>query len=323
MLRRREMLAGTTAAAAFGLLGGRAAEAQQLLQSLFVFVPAGPGGGWDGLARALELVARPAGLVGSFQFENVGGAGGMVGLPRFVSTRRNRPDAIMTGGAIMVGAALTNKSPVSIRDVPPIARLTEEAGAIVVPTDSEFRDIRGFLDALSRDSRGTAVAGGSAGGIDHITLGLMLASMGKSARDASYVAMPSGAQVATAILGGQVKAAVSGWSEFSEQIKAGRMRVLATTGDKRNDPAVPTLRESGLNVVTTNWRGVWGAPGINAAARQNLIRLMTEIHQLPAWTELLATRGWDDAFLAGDDFAQFIERDYASTEKILREIGLV
>jgi putative tricarboxylic transport membrane protein len=135
--------------------------------------------------------------------------------------------------------------------------------------------------------------------------------------------MPSGAQVATAILGGQVKAAISGWSEFAEQVKSGRMRVLASTGERRTDPTVPTLKESGLNVVTTNWRGVWGAPGITPAARQNLIRLMTEIHRQPAWAELLRTRDWDDAFMAGDEFAAFIERDYAATEKSLKEIGLV
>ncbi|MCC7282666.1 MAG: tripartite tricarboxylate transporter substrate binding protein [Acetobacteraceae bacterium] len=321
MFTRRVALAGATAA--LGLAASRAALAEQLFQSLFIFVPAGPGGGWDGLARAIELVARPAGLVGSFQFENVGGAGGMVGLPRFVSSRRGRPDALMTGGAIMVGAALTNRSPVSVRDVTPVARLTEEAGAIVVPADSEFRDVRGFLDALSANPGAVSVAGGSAGGIDHITLGIILASLGKSARQASYVAMQSGAQVATAIMGAQVKAAISGWSEFSEQIKAGRMRVLATTGGHRNDPNVPTLKDSGLDIVTTNWRGVWGAPGITPAARKNLVDLMIAIHRLPAWGELLKTRGWDDAFLPGDEFSQFIESDYKSTEKILKEIGLV
>ena len=113
-----------------------------------MFVPAAPGGGWDGLGRAIEQVARGAGLVGNFQFENVGGAGGSVGLPRFVAQRRGRPDSLMVAGSVMVGATLTNKTPVGIKDVTPIARLTEEVGAVVVPASSDIRDIKGFFDAL-------------------------------------------------------------------------------------------------------------------------------------------------------------------------------
>ena len=121
-IRRRNVLA-----AAAGLSAGaglaRPASAQQLFNSMFVFVPAGPGGGWDGLGRAIEQASRAAGLVGSFQFENVGGAGGTVGLPRFVSQRRGRGEAIMVAGAVMVGATITNKTPVGIKDLTPVARM--------------------------------------------------------------------------------------------------------------------------------------------------------------------------------------------------------
>ncbi len=108
MTQRRTFLA---AAAALGL-SPRLALAQQRFASIFMFVPAGPGGGWDGLGRAIEQAARAAGLVGTFQFENVGGAGGTVGLPRFLSQRRGRADALMISGSVMVGATLTNKTPV-------------------------------------------------------------------------------------------------------------------------------------------------------------------------------------------------------------------
>src|SRR5690349_12436118 len=101
MLDRRHLLAATAGLAAGRLPG--LADAEQRFASLYMFIPAGPGGGWDGLGRAIEQVARQAGLVGTFQFENVGGAGGTVGLPRFVAQRRGRPDSLMVGGSIMVG----------------------------------------------------------------------------------------------------------------------------------------------------------------------------------------------------------------------------
>lgn len=299
------------------------AVAQQRFASIYMFVPAGPGGGWDGLGRAVEQVARGAGLVGSFQFENVGGAGGTVGLPRFIGQRRGRGDALMVAGAVMVGAVLTNRTPVGIKDVTPVARMTTEPGVIVVPASSEFQNLQGLLDALKANPGAVSVGGGSAGGIDHITLGLMLKALGRNAREASYVAFAGGGPAQAAILGAQVKAGISGVSEFSEQIKAGRMRALATTGETRSLDGVPTLKESGLDIVIGNWRGLFGAPGINATQRQALSDLVTAVHALPAWRQLLETRGWDDAFLTGVAFEEFLARDQRETEAVLRDIGLV
>ena len=320
MSTRRHILAATTGLLAAALAGD--AGAQQRLASLHMFIPAGPGGGWDGLGRAIEQVARQAGLVGTFQFENVGGAGGSVGLPRFVGQRRGRPDALMVTGSIMVGATLTNRTPVGMKDLTPVARLTEEAGVVVVPASSDIQDLAGLLAALKANPRAVSVAGGSAGGTDHIILGLMLQKLGRQPREASFVAFPGGGPAQAAILGGQVAAGISGWSEFSEQIKAGRVRALATTGERRLDPAVPTLKESGLDVVATNWRGVFGAPGINPTQRQALVDLMTAIHATEAWRRILEDRGWEDAFLTGTAFDQFLERDRAETESVLKDLGL-
>ncbi len=321
MTTRRFLLGAAGAIPALSLLG-RPAAAQQLFDSIYMFIPAGPGGGWDGLGRAIEQVARQASLVGSFQFDNVGGAGGTVGLPRFISQRRGRGNAMMVAGSVMVGAVLTNRTPVGIKDVTPIARMTEEVGVVVVPANSEFKDIAGLLTALRSNPGAVSVAGGSAGGTDHITLGLILKALGRNPREASYVAFAGGGPAQAAIMGGQVKAGISGYSEFAEQIKAGRMRALATTGERRSQPDVPTLKEAGLEVVTSNWRGVFGPPGLSASDREKQVQLMTQIHALPAWKEMLQTRGWDDAFLAGQDFDRFLQRDIADTETVLRELGL-
>ena len=317
MPRRRSLLA-----APFLLLPAALARAEQRFPSLSMLIPAGPGGGWDGLGRAVEAVCRQAGLVGSFQFENIGGAGGTLGLTRFVASRRGRGDALLVGGSIMVGSVLTNKTPVGLQNVTPVARLTEEADVIVVPAQSPIQDLRGLLDALKANPGQVSVAGGSAGGTDHIGLGLILKALGRSAREASYVAFAGGGPAQAAILGAQVSAGMSGLSEFAEQIKAGRMRALATTGETRSDPAIPTLKESGVAVSITNWRGVFAPPGVRPEAREKLAALMTEMHALPAWAEMLKTRDWADAFLTGPAFEQFLEQDRTQTEAVLKEIGL-
>ncbi|MDW8445193.1 MAG: tripartite tricarboxylate transporter substrate-binding protein [Acetobacteraceae bacterium] len=273
--------------------------------------------------RAIEQAARAAGLVGSFQFENVGGAGGMVGLPRFVNQRRGQANALIVGGSVMVGAGITNRSPVTIRDVVPIARLTEEAGVVVVPPNSPHRDWASLAAALRSNPAAVPVGGGSAGGTDHIALGLILKALGRNPREASYVAFAGGGPAQAAILGGQVAAGISGYSEFAEQIKAGRMRALATTGSERIPGTdIPTLKELGVNVTAANWRGVFGAPGITPAQRQALIDLITAVHATAQWKEILAQRAWTDAFLAGDAFAAFLHEDIAQTEAVLRDLGL-
>jgi putative tricarboxylic transport membrane protein len=320
-MRRRHILTAAAGLPALGLLP-RPAAAQQRFANMYVFVPAGPGGGWDGLGRAIEQASRGAGLVGNFQFENVGGAGGTVGLPRFVSQRRGRGEAIMVAGAVMVGSVITNRTPVGIKDVTPIARMTTEPGIIVVPASSPFQTLADFLNALRANPGQVSVAGGSAGGVDHITLGLILKALGKNAREASYVAFAGGGPAQAAILGAQVRAGISGVSEFAEQVKAGRMRALATTGETRSLDNVPTLKESGIDIVLGNWRGVFGPPGINANQRQALTDWMTAMHATRQWREILERQGWDDAFLTGTAFEEFLRKDQADTEQVLRDIGL-
>lgn len=299
-----------------------AGTTRQHFPTLSLFIPANPGGGWDGLGRAVEHAAKAAGLVGTFAFENVGGAGGTVGLPRFLNTRRGRPDALLVSGAAMVGATITNRTPVTLGDTIPIARLTDESAVIVVPADSPYRTIADLIAALRADPRAVPVSGGGVGTTDHVAFALVLRAIGKSAREASFVAFPGGGQAQSAVIGGQVRAGIAGWAEFSEQVRAGRVRALATTGERRADAAIPTLRESGLDVISTNWRGLFAPPGITPAARAALVDFATALHASAPWQALLAERGWDDAFLTGDAFDAFLARDRADTETVLKDLGL-
>lgn len=323
MINRRQIMTGALALPALALTArGAPARAEALYPALRLFIPANPGGGWDGLGRSIEHVVRRTGLVDAVQVENVGGAGGTVGLPRFLAQYRNRPEGLMVAGSVMVGAAIANKSPFGVLDVAPIARLTEEVSVIVVPPDSPIQDLRGFLDRLKENPGAVSVAGGSAGGTEHITLGLILKALGRSAREASYVAYSGGGPAQAAVLGGQVVAAISGISEFGEQIRAGRLRALATTGERRAGPDVTTLKEAGLEVALPTWRGVFAAPSLTAPQKAALVTLMERMHASAEWKEVLTQRGWDDAWLPGEAFGQFLAKEVAETATVLKEIGL-
>jgi putative tricarboxylic transport membrane protein len=319
-MQRRRLIAG--AAALPFLPGRRRALAAEPLPGLNLLIPAAPGGGWDGLGRAIEHVAVQAGLVGRFQFENLPGGAGTVGLARFVTTRRGKADSLMVSGASVVGAAIASKSPVSLKDVVPVARLTEEAGVLVVPADSEFRTIGELAEALRKEPRGIPIAGAGGGTVDHIILCLLFKALGRKPLDAQFVSFPGGGATQAAVIGAQVKAAIAGWGEFSEQVASGRVRALATSGTRRLRPDVPTLRESGYDVTATNWRGIFAPPDTPAQARRALVDVATALHEAPLWTEVMKTRGWDDAFLTGPEFGNFIARDQSDTEGVLKELGL-
>jgi putative tricarboxylic transport membrane protein len=299
------------------------AQAKPLFDTINMFVPAAPGGGWDGTARAIERAATVSGLVGNFQFENVGGAGGMIGLPRFVNQRKGQGNSLMVGGSVMVGAGITNKSPVTMRNVVPVARLTEESSVIVVPAGGKIKTWNELVAALKANPKAVSVAGGSAGGTDHIVLGLMIKELGRNPREAAYVAFAGGGPANAAILGNQVTAGVSGYSEFEDQIKAGRMIPLAVSGNIRIPGVnVPTMRELGLNVAVANWRGVFAAPGVTTAQRDKLVELMSKLNQSTAWQQELVTRKWTGVYLADLPFEREINKDMADTEAVLKDLGL-
>ncbi len=299
------------------------AQGKPLFDTLNMFVPAAPGGGWDGTARAIERAAKAAGLVGNMPFENVGGAGGMVGLPRYVNQRKGQGNSLMVGGSVMVGAGIANKSPITMRNVTPIARLTEEAGVVAVPTNGKIKNWKDLEAAIKANPKAVSVAGGSAGGTDHILLGMIIKALGRNPREAAYVAFAGGGPANAAILGGQVVAGISGYSEFEEQIKAGRMIPLAVSGNRRIPGVnVPTLTELGVNVTAANWRGVFAPPGISQAQRDALIEFITRVNASEAWKKELETRKWTDVFLTERPFEREIDANIKATELIMKDLGL-
>lgn len=321
-ITKRDFIQLGAAAVAALALPARA-QGKPMFDAVNMFVPAAPGGGWDSTARAFEKVAKAAGLVGNMQFENVGGAGGMVGLPRFVNQRKGQGNAVMVGGSVMVGAGIANKSPITIKDVTPLARLTEEAAVVVVPAGGKFKSWGELTAALKANPKSVSVAGGSAGGTDHLVLGLMIKALGGNARDAAYVAFAGGGAATAAILGNQVTAGISGYSEFEEHIKSGKMVALATSGRSRIAGInVPTMAEQGVDVVMTNWRGIFAAPGISAAQRAQLMDFVGKVVAHPGWKAELAARKWDDAFLTEQPFQRELNWDIERVGALMKDLGL-
>jgi putative tricarboxylic transport membrane protein len=289
-----------------------------------IMAPASPGGGWDSTARTMQEVLLAEGISGSVQVENVPGAGGTVGLAQFVAGSSGDPSKLIVGGYVMVGAILTNASPVSLADVTPVARLTGEAVAIAVPAASPIQTIGELVDQLKTDPGAVAWAGGSAGGVDHITVGLLAKAAGVDPTKINYVAFSGGGEALAALLGGQVTAGVSGVGEFLPQVEAGTLRIIAvTSGERWTNTDAPTLKEAGFDVEVLNWRMVAAAPGLDDAQKAAVMADIEKLATSEGWKKALADKGWQDTYLAGAEFEAQLAREVETTTAILKDIGLV
>ncbi len=289
--------------------------------SLKMMIPANPGGGWDQTGRGLAAAMQSGRLVSSVQFDNKGGAAGIIGLAQFVNSSKGDPNAVMIGGMVMVGGIILGKSAVNLSQVTPIARLTSEWEVIVVPAASPLKSMAELVKMLKENPGKVSWGGGSAGGTDHILAGLIARAVGVDAAKVNYVPYKGGGEAIAAILGGHVTVGVSGLGEFAEQVKAGKMRALAQSSPAKLD-GIASLKEQGIDVELGNWRGIFGAPGITPQQRDALVMLVKDATETPAWKATLEKLGWTPVFLGGDAYGKFIEEDIKRVGAIIESLGL-
>jgi putative tricarboxylic transport membrane protein len=295
-----------------------AAPAFAEVKSLEIIAPAAPGGGWDQHARSVQQVLQSQKLVPNVQVVNIPGAGGTIG------TAKKRTPTLLVGGQIMVGAIITNKSAVTLDQVTPLARLTGEYSALVVPANSPIQSLKDLLDKLKAEPGSVSWGGGSAGGSDQILAGLIAKEAGLEPSKVNYVATAGGGEVLAAVLGGHITTAVSGYNEFAPQIQAGKLRALAVSSAERL-PGVdtPTLKEQGINLEFVNWRGIFAPAGLKPAEVKEYDALMTKVTSSAEWKELAKQRGWIDLYLPSTEFAAFLKTERSQIETTLTELGLV
>ncbi len=305
------------------LTTGSGARTGTSIPGLRIMVPNTPGGGYDITARTAAKNAEDAGVTHSIEVFNLPGAGGTVGLSRTVNEHGNGKLAMLMGLGV-VGAVQTNHAPSTLSDATPIARLIEEPNIVVVPKNSKYRTIQQLVADWKKNPGSMPVGGGSSpGGPDHLAPMLMARATGIEPKSVNYVPFDGGGELLASVLGGKVAFGVSGIGEYRDQIESGELRLLAVTGPERvKGFDAPTLKEAGIDVEFTNWRGIVAPPGLSDAERERLIAFFTELHGTKEWRESMRRNGWDDAFLTGEKFGRFVTEQENRVDSVLKELGL-
>jgi putative tricarboxylic transport membrane protein len=303
--------------------GGGGGGGNRQMTGLKLLVGTAPGGGFDQTARAAAKAMEDARLARNVEVQNLPGAGNTIALQRLVNEKGNGK-VMQQMGLGLVGGVYTNKSEATLDQTTPIARLTEEPEIVVVNKESPYQSFDQLLSAWKADPGKVTVGGGSSpGGPDHLAPMLIAKSAGIDPKQVNFVSYDGGGELLAAVLGGQVAFGVTGVGETKDQIEAGEIRPLAVTSAQPVQGLdAKTLKEQGVDLEFTNWRG-WVAPGeLSEGDRQALIDLATRMHDSQQWKDALAQFGWTDAFMVGDEYANFLKAEDQRVADVLNELGL-
>ena len=290
---------------------------------LEILVGTAPGGGFDQTARVAAKAMEDANLARNVQVQNLAGAGGTIALQKLVNSKGNG-DLIQQMGLGVVGSVYTNKSEATLEQTTPLARLTEEPEIVVVNKDSPYQSFDQLLAAWKADPGKVSVGGGSSpGGPDHLAPMLMAQTVGIDPKQVNFVSFDGGGELLGAVLGNQVAFGVTGVGETKDQIEAGEIRALAVTSAEPVEGLdAKTLKEQGVDLEFTNWRGWVAPPELEGGDKEALIELATKMHDSQEWKDALATNGWTDAFMAGDEYAAFLKSEDQRVAEVLDQLGL-
>jgi putative tricarboxylic transport membrane protein len=313
MLRKKARTAAVIAALAFA--GGACAEWTPT-KPVEVIVHTGPGGGSDVLARAMVSMLEKEKLVPvRMQVVNKPGGNGAVAAAA-IYEKKDDPHVIGLITSVWIAGPLTSsEATVSVHDLKPIAQLMLEPAVFAVKADSPFKTLKEFVDAAKARPGQLKQSGGSVTSRDNIVrLSLQHATGAKWA----FVSFPGGGERLSALLGGHVDIMVIEPQEAGEQVRAGKLRVLAQLTEKRlpGYPDVPTLREAGFDVTSTpQIRGVVAPPQMPADAAAYWEGRFARLRETATWKKYIHDNQLEEGFLPGAE----MKKSMAEIERQLRE----
>jgi putative tricarboxylic transport membrane protein len=319
--RRQVLKSGVAAAAASLWAAGARAQKIEPLPELRIVIPANAGGGWDQAGRALGTALQTTKLVERVQYENIGGKAGTIGLAQFVERYSSSQNTLLIAGMVMLGGIALQRPAIDLTRVAAVAELTSDYMVVAVPAASPIKSVKDLAARLAAPDFKATVVGGSAGGVDHMLMGMMLRASRGLPDNFSYLATSSGADAVRALTEGKAQIGISGYSEFRSAIEAGTVRALAISS-RRGKFNLPSLREGGIDTELANWRGVFAPSGIPAPHMATLAALVERVAKSPEWAELVRRNDWQPTYKAGADFRSFIETEQTMARVVVHMLKL-
>ena len=315
-MKRRSLFAGTAAVIVTAAFAPAFAQWQPT-QPVELVVHGGPGSGNDVMARQLTTIIEQEKLSPvRIQVANRVG-GGSTTASAYMASKKGDPNTIAVFTIVWVTDPLTQEAATNrLVGLSPITRLIEEPALIVVRADAPYKTLKDFVDAAKAKPGALKQSGGSITSRDNILRQLIMKQTGANW---VFVPFPGGGERIAAILGGHTDIMITDPSEAGEQVRAGKLKVLAQVGQSRLDTFkdVPTLKEAGFafqDIPQT--RGIVGPPDMPKEAVAYWEGFFEKVRKTAGWKKFLA----DNQLLNVDEKSDASKAFLGTYENMLRDV---
>jgi putative tricarboxylic transport membrane protein len=274
-----------------------------------VIVHTGPGGGNDLLARAVaQMLVKETLLPVRMQVLNKTGGNGAVAAAAIAERKGDAHTLGFITSVWIANPLTTSEARVTLHDLTPVARLLLEPAVIAVRSDSPYKTLKDFIDAAKAKPGELKQSGGSVTSRDNIIRQTLQQNTGAKW---AFVSFQGGGERLAALLGGHVDMMVIEPQEAGEQIRAGKLRVLAQLAETPlpGYPNVPTLKQAGYDVVATpQIRAVVAPPGIPPEALAYYEDLFGKLRLTASWKKYVQDNQLEDSYSTGAELKKSIEQ---------------
>ena len=309
-MTRRSALRALAACATVPWLGrSPAGAADWPTRPLSLIIPWAPGGGTDLVFRAMaplmaERLGQPVAVV------NRPGGSGTVG---HMAIRTAVPDGTSFGAisAQLLTAPMLGPSPLTWRDLQPLALVNVDAAAITVRADAPWRNLAEFIAYARSNPEGIRVGNSGPGGTWHIAALELERRAGIRLTHTPYAGAAPGIRD---MLGGHIEAVAFSAVEARAQVESGQARILAVAAPERlpGFPDAPTAREQGWPIELGAWRGLALPPGVPPAVLHRLQEVVAEVVGDARFRGFMEGQGFGIRYLDATGLAGFLEQQEAT-----------
>jgi len=295
------------------------------IERLHILIPGGAGGGWDTTARGVGEALTRSGLLLRVSYENMSGGDGSKAIAHLIETSERQTGTLMISSTPIILKSLKNIFPQSYKDLTPVAAVIADYGAFVVKMDSQYTSWEQIIADFKLNPRNVLVAGGSViGSMDHVVAAMAFKKSGVDAKALRYIPYNAGAKAMVGLLSNETQLLSTGLSEALALAEQGEVRILAMTAATRLEhaPGVPTISEQGVDLVFTNWRGFFAAPGLADVKVREFQDLLMKMYATREWQDIRLKRGWANLYIGGDKFVEFLKDQETEMALLLEELGI-
>lgn len=325
MMRRPLLASAFLAAISLSVSPLATAQTAWPTKAITMVVPFPPGGLADLVARPVaEAMSRELGQ--PVVIENKAGAGGGIGMAQVAKARPDGYTILMALSSLTVlpeaDVVLQRPPMFALNDLRPIARYTADPTVLAVRADAPWKTVQQFVDDAKK--RPGAINYGSSGnyGTMHVPMEILAQNAGIRM---THVPFTGAGPAVVALLGGQIDAVSTGPATVLQQVKAGKVRVLAHWGTVQLGalPDAPSLKDAGYNAEYAQWSGLFIPKDVPEPIAQRLRAAARAAAQDAKVKEVILGAGSPVQYQDSSDFEKYVQADAARMSAVVRRIGKV